>query len=78
MTFKPLITIGTYLRMEFTPCREINSSFSRVTASSFPTRFELPGGTVSPLLELIQADRPYRQYEQDADGESRQDGPNPI
>jgi hypothetical protein len=78
MTFKPLMTIGTYLRMEFTPCREINSSVSRATGSSFTRRFELPGGTVTPLLELVQTDRPYRQYEQDADCESRQNGPNPI
>lgn len=31
-----------------------------------------------PLLELIQTDRPYRQYEQDADCQSRQNGSNPV
>jgi len=78
MTFNPLMTIGTCLRMEFLPCREINSSVSCAIGSSFTTRFELSGSTVVPLLELIQTNRPYRQYEQDTDCESRQNGPNPI
>jgi hypothetical protein len=64
--------------MEFRPCREINSSVSGATESSFMTRFELSGSAMIPLLELIQTDRPDHQYEQDADCESRQDGPNPI
>jgi hypothetical protein len=72
------MTIGTCLRMEFLACREINSSVSCATGSSFTTRLELTGGTVIPLRELIQTDRPYRQYEQGTDCESRQNGPNPI
>jgi hypothetical protein len=64
--------------MEFMPCREINSSVSGATESSLMTRFELSGCAMIPLLDLIQTDRPDRQYEQHADGESRQNRPNPI
>jgi hypothetical protein len=76
------MTIGTCLRMEVTPSRDINSSFGSATGVSGTTGLKLQtacrGGTMRALRKLVQSGGPHAQDKDDADRRGRENDQNPI
>jgi hypothetical protein len=76
------MTMGTCLRMELTPSRDINSSLRSATRVSDTTACQLQTnlgrGTMIALCKLVQSRRPNGQDEDDADREGRKNDQKPI
>jgi hypothetical protein len=76
------MTIGTCLRIDSTPSRDINSSFRSATGVSGTTGLKLQailrGGTLSALCKLMQTRGPHAQDKDDAGRQGRENDQNPI